>query len=920
NGACSSQGTTIIHVDDFSDATITPAGPFCTNDPALVLSAASTGGTWSGTGIVDASNGLFHPGIAGVGDHIIIYSITNGTCSDSDIETIHVDELLSTTISPVGPFCTSDLAIDLMAATTGGIWSGTGITDAVLGTFNPAIAGSGNHIITYEITNGACLCSSTLNIHVDDFYDATITPAGPFCNDDPALVLSAASIGGTWSGTGITNPATGVFNPAIAGVGLHTITYDIISGACSDNATIDIQVDDVPDASVSPAGPFCETDAATNLTAATLGGIWSGIGITDPVTGTFDPTIAGSGDFTITYDLTNGACSSQGTTIIHIDEEVDATITGVPLLCEFNPSFNLVAADPGGVWSGTGITNATNGTFDPTVAGPGLHTITYSITNGTCSDTDVVIIDVSADPDPAISGAGPFCSDEAAINLTSVTSGGVWTGIGITDPANGTFDPAIAGEGDHLITYNISIGICSNSSSITIHVDAEVDATITPVASLCQYDPATNLTSASAGGVWSGSGITDVNNGTFNPTVAGVGTVNITYSIVNGLCSDSDNIDIEIFAAPDATITDPGEFCSDDPSINLTAATLGGVWSGSGITDVNNGTFDPSVANDGANIITYTISNANCTSVGSVTINVYDAAVDGTITSTGPYCISDGQITLNAVSAGGVWSGNGIIDAINGVFDPSVAGAGTHSITYDVGNLACFDTDTQIIQVDDVLSAIINPVSPLCESSSSFDFTAANPGGVWSGTGITDASLGTFDPTVSGSGIHNITYTIIQGACTNIDSFEMNVDAEVDASIMPAGPFCSNEPITSLTAVDAGGVWSGTGIVNASTGLFHPSIAGAGDHIITYAIVNGTCSDSDTETIHVDEFQSTIISPAGPFCETDAAFDLMATTGGGTWSGTGITDLVNGTFDPAIAGSGNHIITYEITNGACFSS
>ncbi|MDY0142980.1 MAG: gliding motility-associated C-terminal domain-containing protein [Bacteroidales bacterium] len=816
--------------------------------------------------------------------------------------------------------CETDPAFDLIPVNAGGTWTGIGITDAVNGTFDPSVAGAGHHMISYTLSNANCTSVKIRRLDVDPLVDATITPVGPFCEDETELILTAVDPGGTWSGTGITNTSTGAFNPAIAGVGLHTITYGLAVGACEDTATIDIQIDSIPDASVNPAGPFCETDVAVNLSSLFPGGTWSGSGITNPTNGTFDPAVAGSGDFTITYDLTNGACSSQGTTIIHVDAEVDATIIPVPQLCEFDPAFNLVAASPGGVWSGVGITDVINGTFDPTIAGIALHTITYSITNGTCSDTDFIIIDVSADPDPTIFGAGPFCSDEPAVTLVAVTPGGSWSGVGITNSSTGIFDPSAAGGGNHIITYNIAIGSCANSSSITIHVDAAVDATITPAGPFCLYDPAINLVAASSGGVWSGAGITNINQGTFNPTVAGVGMVNITYNIVNGLCSDSDNIIIDIFDAPDATITDPGEFCSDDPPITLTAASPGGIWSGSGITDPVNGVFDPSAANDGGNNILYTVSNANCTSVGNITIYVYDAAVDATITSVGPYCISDGQITLSAVSPGGVWSGNGIIDAINGIFDAEIAGVGTHAVTYEVGNLACFDTDTQIIQIDDTLSAIINPVLPVCETDAAFNFTAANPGGIWSGTGITNQTNGTFNPIGAGAGIHTITYTITQGACTNIDSFEMHVDADVDATITPAGPFCNNQPIISLHAVDAGGTWSGNGIVNINDGLFHPGLANVGDNIITYSIVNGTCSDTDTEIIHVDALPNTTISPAGPFCENDPAINLTAATPGGFWSGNGITESFLGTFDPVIAGGGNHIITYEITNGACFNS
>ncbi|PLX07196.1 MAG: hypothetical protein C0596_11800, partial [Marinilabiliales bacterium] len=102
----------------------------------------------------------------------------------------------------------------------------------------------------------------------------------------------------------------------------------------------------------------------------------------------------------------------------------------------------------------------------------------------------------------------------------------------------------------------------------------------------------------------------------------------------------------------------------------------------------------------------------------------------------------------------------------------------------------------------------------------------------------------------------------------------------------------------ALTAVSPGGAWSGTGVVGNT---FDPTVAGPGDHIIQYDVVNGACSDSDTETIHVDSDVDATITPVGPFCEVDAAVALNAVSPGGAWSGTGV---VGNNFDPATAGPG----------------
>jgi hypothetical protein len=338
----------------------------------------------------------------------------------------------------------------------------------VNGTFDPNIAGVGDHLITYNITVGTCSNSSSITIHVDIEVDATINPVAPVCETTAAFNLTAANPGGVWSGIGITDAVIGTFDPLIAGPGLHVITYTINNAGCISTDTETITVDANPDASIIGAGPFCSDQAAVNLTAVTPGGTWSGAGITDAILGTFNPNVAGAGDHVITYTIVAGACTNSSTTTIHVDAAVDATINPVAPICETVAAFNLTAADAGGVWSGTGITDAVNGTFDAAIAGPGMHVITYTITNGVCSSTDTETITVDANPDSSIIGAGPFCSDQAAVNLTAVTAGGTWSGTGITDAILGTFNPNVAGSGDHVITYTIVAGACTNSSTTIV--------------------------------------------------------------------------------------------------------------------------------------------------------------------------------------------------------------------------------------------------------------------------------------------------------------------------------------------------------------------------------------------------------------------------------------------------------------------
>ena len=263
-------------------------------------------------------------------------------CTSARTEVIaNVSAQSDATVTPVAPMCSGDAAITMVAAETGGTWSGTGMTGDI---FDPVVAGNGAHTITYTIT-GSCGDVGQTTVSVADSYDATISATTTMCDDDAVAILSAVDGGGVWSGTGITNSSTGEFDPITAGLGSHTITYTI-SGTCGDTDTEDVVVEETLDATVANAGPFCRYENAVQLNAASPGGTWSADCGTciDPVTGMFDPAIAGTGTWTVTYTF-GGNCPSSDNTAIAISDclglnENENTISIYP-----NPTTGLIHLD-----------------------------------------------------------------------------------------------------------------------------------------------------------------------------------------------------------------------------------------------------------------------------------------------------------------------------------------------------------------------------------------------------------------------------------------------------------------------------------------------------------------------------------------------------------------------------------------------
>lgn len=82
------------------------------------------------------------------------------------------------------------------------------------------------------------------------------------------------------------------------------------------------------------------------------------------------------------------ACAPQ-TTIC-----CDASVCNIPPVCSNAAPFNISPTTPGGTFTGIGITNGALGTFDPSIAGPGVHTLTYTLPCG--SETLTITVNFCA--------------------------------------------------------------------------------------------------------------------------------------------------------------------------------------------------------------------------------------------------------------------------------------------------------------------------------------------------------------------------------------------------------------------------------------------------------------------------------------------------------------------------------------------
>ncbi|MPM08292.1 hypothetical protein SDC9_54604 [bioreactor metagenome] len=205
------------------------------------------------------------------------------------------------------------------------------------------------------------------------------------CIDHPAWTLSGCTpAGGTYSGDGVTS---GIFNPAAAGVGVHSIKYVATDGIDTDSCNFNITVNSIPvlNISVSPNDTLCY-DTPLTLTASGAATIQWSNGVQNGIA--FIPS---SQPYIVTGTDANG-CQSDST--------INIVVNALPMVslnlpydsvCGYSmpvfPTYPLSGGLPqGGAYSG----NSVNGSdlIGDIVMGNHYSVVYYTFTdNHGCSST-----------------------------------------------------------------------------------------------------------------------------------------------------------------------------------------------------------------------------------------------------------------------------------------------------------------------------------------------------------------------------------------------------------------------------------------------------------------------------------------------------------------------------------------------------
>ncbi|WP_449441368.1 PKD domain-containing protein [Solitalea longa] len=791
---------------------------------------------------------------------------------------------------------------------------------------------------TYTITLGVtaannCYSEATAQtVTIKARPDVTLViPDSVVCMDKPAFALSGGSpAGGTYTGTGV---SAGSFNPAVAGVGMHLITYTYAApNGCTASAVFNVSVQALPNPVITVTGdsPACEGAdiTLTSSTADSYQWLINGAVIPGENNQVFKPTQVGSNTYSVmvTNEYTcAGTASSPVNVVIYSKPKLDFDL---PAECLVDTTVFVNKTPPNAdgspvtyFWKFEDDPDKTSDLFwfstptDPNgkhfymSTGPKKVTL-YATTDNGCVDSLTKVFNVRGDVpkvDFYLKGRASVCAgDSITLRDTSIMRLGVsydykWrffdgpTEINLNQEARNeirVFVPQIY-AGKTLtaeLTVTPTFGCpASHTSSFVIYQKPTVNFKL-PVDTMCTKEaPLTLNTGTPAGGIYTIAGGIGIYNNRFYPDSAGAGNHVITYTYTDPVtqCFTAINDTISVFANPAAVVkmTTPDNIC-EGTKVKLVAEGIGTSYEWLKDNVVIPGATASTYDADLGGYYQVRITNAaGCDDTSdSVKITIWPRPVARFDAPSS--CMTDAiqfnntSYITDGTNLAYLWNFGDGVGSVSTQMNPSYSfkTPGMKHITLTVFSDHCDSTFVMDVMINGEPKAdfrIISP-QPYCSKDALIfeDKSTVKIGKVQSWTWkIFDDATGNlvannnpmngpvmvFNPPASTVDATYSVRLIVSTGSTCVDSvtYDFTVKPSPDAALAPLPDVCMDAPSVKLTGgtpvdgVGGAGSFSGIGVKN---GNFYPQKAGPGSHTVTYTFQAANfCTDTAQRQINVNQ-------------------------------------------------------------------
>jgi len=740
--------------------------------------------------------------------------------------------------------------------------------------------------------------------------DANVCQAGPLCVTDPSYTLTPVTPGGVWSGNGVN--ASGVFNPATAGVGVHGISYTLPCGSDSIYITvnactaINVCINGSTLQATGGTPTYTWSTQTTYTPCIAGGGFYCGIfTVAGPATTSWTPVATGTSTFTPgSYPvlITDGAGSTytvaSSGSVPNCTSCTTPTISfsGVtPVSCSGGSDGAATAsAIPAGTYTYTWQPGTLNGSSQSTLAS-GVYTVTATdgsscVGTGTVNITQPSIIDAT----PTTTSVTCFGGSNGTATLS--ISGGTpsytvsWSSGGTGNPKTGL------SAGTHTATITDSKG-CTKVLNVVINQPTAIVTTSTVTPASCGSNNGSAVVNATGGtGVITYSWSTGASGSTLSGV--GGGTYTVTSTDANG-CTDIIPVTITSTGGPTATAAQTASVSCFGSSNGTATVSISGGTPNYTVTSSSGNVSGTTINNLPAGTFTATITDASsCITTTTLTINGPTDIVT-TSTSTPSSCgASNGSAVANATGGTGVitysWSTGASGATLSGVSN------GTYTVFSTDGN-GC--TDSIPVTITDAGSptatavqtagiscfGLSNGTATVTISGGTPNYTVTSTNGSVSGTTISNLPGGTFTATVTDA-----------NNCVTTTTLTINEPADIVTTSTVSPSTCGSNNGSAIANATGG-----TGVITYSwsTGASGATLSGVSSGV--YSVV-ATDGNGCTDTIPV-----TITSTGGP---SATAAQTASVTCNGLSNGTASVSISGGTPNYTVTSSGGSVSGTTINN------
>ncbi len=869
-------------------------------------------------------------------------------------------------------------------------------------TFTPDANFGGEATFTYTMTDGTATDTATVTVTVGGANDPPVAvddalttaedtlgvamTAALLANDTDAdgQTLSVSAVGNATHGTVTLVGGEARFQPEANYHGAASFEYTVTDGAASDTGLVAVTVTSVNDGPVATddTGTTAE-DAPLAITTASLlandtdadGDTLTFLSVAAASNGTlglsggtvtFTPTANFNGTAGFDYTISDGVLTDVGHVTITVTpandapvavddtattaEDTAATITAAALLA------NDTDLDAGATLTVTAVSGATNGTvalagttvtFTPAANFTGAAGFDYTVSDGTLTDVGHVTVTVTPVNDAPVAVDDTRTINEDAVttitaasltaNDTDVDTGTTLTVTAVSGATNGTvalagttvtFTPTANFNGTAGFDYTVSDGTLTDVGHMTITVTAVNDApvAVADTATTAEDTAATiaaatllandtdvegaTLTITAVGGAVNGTVALAGTTITFTPTANFSGTASFTYTLSDGTATATGTVTVTVTPVNDAPVaTADAVTTAEDAAATVAAATL--------------------LANDtDAEGSTLTVTAVSAATNGTValagTTITFTPTADFNGAAGFDYTISDGALTATAH----------VTVTVTAVNDAPVADDESGTTSQDV---AATFTDAVLLTGD--------------TDADGDTLTVVAVGDAVNGTVARAAGVTTFTPTAGFSGVASFTYTVSDGALTDVGAVTISIGNSNDPPVavddaattaedtgvgIAAATLLANDTDPDLDALSVTGVSNVTGgaaLLVLGTVTFTPTANFNGTAGFDYTVSDGFLTDVGHVTITVTAVPDAPVAVAdSATTDEDTGLGITAATllandtdgDGDTLSVASVDNATNGavllvlgvaTFTPAADFSGTAGFDYTITDG-----